>query len=156
MSTELASLVWITPKAQEVIGYCARVSNPSNQNNHNTAGRLLRYCIKNKHWSPFEMASMCIEINTTRGISAQLLRHRSFSFQEFSLRYAEALDIETPHFRLQDVKNRQNSLDELPEELQKSLQEKAEAVMKVSEDFYQELLSQGVAKESARFVLTSR
>lgn len=147
------SLVWITPKAQEVIGYCARVSNPSNQSNHNTAGKLLRYCIKHQHWSPFEMASMCIEINTTRAISAQILRHRSFSFQEFSLRYAEALDIETPTFRLQDIKNRQNSLDTLPEELQKNLQEKAQVIMKANEDFYDELLSQGVAKESARFIL---
>jgi thymidylate synthase (FAD) len=147
------SLVWITPKAQEVIGYCARVSNPANQSNHNTAPKLLKYCIKHKHWSPFEMASMCIEINTTRAISAQILRHKSFNFQEFSLRYAEALDFEVPTFRLQDSKNRQNSLDVLPDELQKTLQTKAEEVMKVSETFYEELLSQGVAKESARFVL---
>lgn len=147
------NLIWITPKAQEVIAYCARVSNPSNQANTTTAPRLLKYCIKNSHWSIFEMASMCLEIETTRAISPQLLRHRSFAFQEFSQRYAEALEVETPHFRLQDVKNRQNSLDTLPEEIQKDFQSRAEAVMKANQELYDELISAGVAKESARMVL---
>ena len=108
-------LVHVTPKAEELISYMARVSNPSNQSNTQTSPRLIRYLIKHKHWSPFEMVSACIEIETTRDIARQLLRHRSFSFQEFSQRYAnpvEELEFVKREARMQDTKNRQNSIDD--------------------------------------------
>ena len=112
-----AKLVSITPDAQELIAYCARVSNPANQNNTETAPRLLRYLIKHRHWSPFEMANMVVEIKTTRAIAAQILRHRSFSFQEFSQRYAAVQSVpQPPLLRRQDAKNRQNSIDDLDTE----------------------------------------
>ena len=113
-----AKLIWVTPDAEQLIAKIARVSNPSNEDNPNVE-KLLKYLIKHKHWSPFEMASMCVEIHTTRAISAQILRHRSFSFQEFSQRYAIPTDTFAtvlPDLRRQDSKNRQNSIDDLPEQ----------------------------------------
>jgi thymidylate synthase (FAD) len=113
-------LTWATPNAEELIVKMARVSAPSNQDNMDTAPRLLRYLIKHKHWSPFEMANMCVEIHTNRSISPQILRHRSFSFQEFSQRYADTRELGSasiPHLRRQDLKNRQNSTDDLAETL---------------------------------------
>ena len=113
-----AKLIWVTPDAEQLIAKIARVSNPGNEDNPNVE-KLLKYLIKHKHWSPFEMASMCVEIHTTRAISAQILRHRSFSFQEFSQRYAIPTDTFAtvlPDLRRQDDKNRQNSIDDLPEQ----------------------------------------
>ena len=146
-------LIWITPNAQDVISYCARVSNPANQENYDTAPRLLKYCAKNKHWSVFEQASMCIEVETTRGISAQILRHR-LQAQEFSQRYASVDDtgIEIPHLRRQDHKNRQNSIDDIPD-INDAFRERIEKHFAESHQLYRDLLDQGVAKECARFVL---
>ena len=118
------SLVSVSPDAEKHMAYCARVSNPNNQDNENYAG-LLRYCIKHQHWSIFEQAFMTLEINTTRGLAAQILRHRSFTFQEFSQRYADTNLLDTniplPELRRQDTKNRQNSIDDIPEEQSKML-----------------------------------
>ena len=149
------SLVWITPEAEKIISYCARVSNPANQENYDTADKLLRYCYKNAHWSVFEMASMCLEINTTRAIAAQIIRHRSFSFQEFSQRYANVneLNIQVPSFRMQDHKNRQSSHDTLTSDQQQILQDKAKHIIDNCMELYNELIDQGVAKECARFIL---
>ena len=112
------SLISVSPDAEKHMAYCARVSNPNNQDNENYAG-LLRYCIKHQHWSIFEQAFMTLEINTTRGLAAQILRHRSFTFQEFSQRYADTnlldANIPLPDLRRQDTKNRQNSIDDIPE-----------------------------------------
>ena len=109
-----ASLVHITPDAEELISYMARVSNPANQSNTQTSAKLIKYLIQHQHWSPFEMVNMCVQINTTRSIAAQILRHRSFSFQEFSQRYAEVITKPVaPKLRRQDTKNRQNSIDDL-------------------------------------------
>ena len=146
-------LQWITPDAQHMIAKCARVSNPTNQENRTTEYRLLKYLASHKHWSPFEMASMCVEIKTTRAISAQILRHRSFSFQEFSQRYAEAQTYEIPYFRMQDHQNRQSSLDVISEEKQADLQQQTTTLMNKCFDLYEELVSAGVAKETARNVL---
>lgn len=148
-----ARLVWITDKAQNVISYCARVSNPSNQENYDTAPKLIKYCAKNGHWSIFETASMCIEIETTRAISAQIARHRSFSFQEHSQRYAESLTYSLPQFRSQDLKNRQNSLENIEESRQQELQDKSKQVIEKCFELYQEMLKEGVAKETARMIL---
>jgi len=148
-----ARLVWITDKAQNVISYCARVSNPSNQENYDTAPKLIKYCAKNGHWSIFETASMCIEIETTRAISAQIARHRSFSFQEHSQRYAESLTYSLPQFRSQDLKNRQNSLENIEESKQQELQDKSKQVIEKCFELYQEMLKEGVAKETARMIL---
>ena len=138
------------------MAYCARVSNPNNQDNENYAG-LLRYCIKHPHWSIFEQAFMTLEINTTRGLAAQILRHRSFTFQEFSQRYADTnlLDatIPLPDLRRQDTKNRQNSIDDIPEDQIKFLQERIRQYFNEGMDLYNELLREGIAKECARFVL---
>lgn len=147
------NLVWATPDIEEKVAYCARVSNPANQNNSATADKLLKYLIKNKHWSPFEMANVCMEIETTRDIARQILRHRSFSFQEFSQRYAEVPGFETRECRLQDTKNRQNSLLTDDADLQlwwdsAQLRIKAEA-----EFMYQAALNRGIAKEQARALL---
>ena len=121
------SLVSVSPDAEKHMAYCARVSNPNNQDNENYAG-LLRYCIKHQHWSIFEQAFMTLEINTTRGLAAQILRHRSFTFQEFSQRYADTNLLDTniplPDLRRQDTKNRQNSIDDIPEKQTKFLQER--------------------------------
>jgi len=142
---------------QEVISYVARVSNPHNQENYRTAGGLLRYCINHEHWSIFETASMTLEINTNRGIAAQILRHRSFTYQEFSQRYADTKLLQTelplPELRRQDTKNRQNSTPDLPPGVQK---EYANKIAKHFDDamwLYNNMLDSGVAKESARFVL---
>ena len=147
-----AKLIWITPDAEKLIGKIARVSNPANEDNPNVVG-LLKYLIRHKHWSPFEMASMCLEIQTTRAIAPQILRHRSFSFQEFSQRYAVATELEMPHLRRQDLKNRQNSIDDMPQALEanfgKDISEHFDAATKL----YQEMLDAGVAKECARAVL---
>ena len=142
---------------QDVISYVARVSNPHNQQNFRTATGLLKYCIKHAHWSIFETVSMTLEINTNRGIAAQVLRHRSFTFQEFSQRYADTklLDqvIPVPELRRQDEKNRQNSIADLPPGLVKDYQNHIEKHFEDSMCLYNRLLDNGVAKESARFVL---
>jgi thymidylate synthase (FAD) len=151
-----ARLVSITPEAEEQIVYMARVSNPSNQDNMDTAPRLIRYLIKHKHWSPFEMASMQVEINTTRAIAAQVLRHRSFSFQEFSQRYSSVGDlppIGLPHLRTQDLKNKQASHDDLDEDTKRHLEIEIDRLYKSSQDLYNYALSKGVAKECARSIL---
>ena len=148
--------VSVTPDAEKLIGYIARVSNPKNQENPEVAG-LLRYCIKHGHWSIFEQASMTVEIETTRGIAAQILRHRSFTFQEFSQRYADTnlLADEIPMFDLrhQDTKNRQNSTDDVPYNKKKDLEYKIAEHFVEAMDLYNELLGNGIAKERARFVL---
>ena len=147
----------VDKNAQDVISYIARVSNPNNQLNFDTTAGLLRYCIKHEHWSIFEQAYMTLEINTTRGIAAQILRHRSFTFQEFSQRYADtnllAEDIQIPELRRQDTKNRQNSTDDLQEEQVFVLNKMIQDLFRDSQDTYNYLLGQGVAKECARFVL---
>ena len=149
-------LLSFTPDAEKHIAYCARVSNPSNQENENYAG-LLRYCIKHRHWSIFEQAFMTVEIETTRGLAAQILRHRSFTFQEFSQRYADssllAETIPLPELRRQDTKNRQNSIDDLDPEFVKLSQKQIETYFAQGMSLYQHLLDNGVAKECARFVL---
>ena len=149
-------LVSITPDAEKMMAYIARVSNPSNQNSDNYAG-LLKYCIKHNHWSVFEQSSMTLEIETTRGIAAQILRHRSFTFQEFSQRYADtnliAEDIPLPELRRQDTKNRQNSTDDLPADLKIELYSKIQDHFDAAQNLYKELLEADVAKECARFVL---
>ena len=149
-------LVTVTPKAEETMGYVARVSNPNNQDNPNVAG-LLKYCIKHQHWSVFEQAHMTVEIETTRGLAAQILRHRSFTFQEFSQRYASTNLLDTmicvPDLRSQDLKNRQNSNDDIPVEKRDALQAKIAVHFSDAMDLYNELLNEGVAKECARFVL---
>ncbi len=132
----------------------ARVSNPANQNNTETSQRLIRYLIEHKHWSPFEMVNMCVEINTTRSIAAQILRHRSFSFQEFSQRYAQVTDVaQVPNLRRQDTKNRQNSIDDLEEDKKKFFDAKIGHLYSECYRVYQDLLDAGVAKECAREVL---
>lgn len=146
-------LVSITPQAEQLIAYCARVSNPQNQDNPDSV-KLIRYLIKHKHWSPFEMAHVVMEINTTRSIAAQILRHRSFSFQEFSQRYAKVdLRPEIPDFRRQDLKNRQNSINDLDEDTLDYCQAIAADVLVTSIKAYQNLLDLGVAKECAREIL---
>jgi len=150
------NLVWSTPNAEEMIVKMARVSAPKNENNMDTAPRLIRYLINHKHWSPFEMANLCVEINTTRAISAQILRHRSFSFQEFSQRYADTNQLGSaviPHLRRQDHKNRQNSIDDLPVELVGSYYRRISQLYEESEHLYNEMISNGVAKECARSIL---
>jgi thymidylate synthase (FAD) len=149
-------LVHITPKAEELISYMARVSNPSNQSNTETSAKLIRYLIKHKHFSPFEMVNMCVEIETTRSIAAQILRHRSFTFQEFSQRYADASQLGkpvVPQLRLQDLKNRQNSIDDLDYLRQDLYSSKIQNLFDESYRLYNELLDEGVAKECAREVL---
>jgi thymidylate synthase (FAD) len=152
----LVKLVSITPDAQHLIAYCARVSNPSNQQNLDTEEKLLRYLIDQEHWSPFEMANMVVEINTTRAIAPQILRHRSFSFQEFSQRYADVTAIGSPivpTLRRQDTKNRQNSIDDLTVDKTQIYYRRISQHFAEAEDLYREMVSNGVAKESARAVL---
>ena len=148
--------VTVTPDAEETMGYVARVSNPKNQENPNVAG-LLSYCIKHGHWSVFEQAHMTVEINTTRGLAAQILRHRSFTFQEFSQRYADSslLADKIPLFELrrQDNKNRQNSIDDIDPFLIQKYEVKIEKHFQKAMKIYQEMLKDGIAKECARFVL---
>lgn len=148
-----AKLIWVTPDAENLVAYMARVSNPENQDNPATASKLLKYLIKNKHWSPFEMVNVCMEIETTRDIARQILRHRSFSFQEFSQRYAEVVNWDRGEARLQDNKNRQNSIPTQDRELQRWWDEQQVAVWKQSTEAYKAALQQGIAKEVARKVL---
>lgn len=147
----------IEQNAQEVISYIARVSNPNNQLNFDTAAGLLRYCIKHKHWSPFEHAYMTLEINTTRAIAPQILRHRSFTYQEFSQRYADTNLLSDspviPDLRKQDTKNRQNSTDDMGEYVKLGLQGEISEYFKQGQNLYNRLLEKGVAKECARAVL---
>ena len=148
-------LISVSPDSEKHMAYCARVSNPNNQENEKYAG-LLRYCIKHQHWSIFEQAFMTLEINTTRGLAAQILRHRSFTYQEFSQRYADANllgGIPVPDLRSQDHKNRQNSIDDIPDEQKKNLQNQIQRYFAEGLDLYNELIREGVAKECARFVL---
>ena len=148
------NLVHITPNAEELISYMARVSNPANQNNTETSDKLIRYLIKHKHWSPFEMVNMCVDITTTRSVAAQILRHRSFSFQEFSQRYAKVEAIpQLPQLRRQDTKNRQNSIDDLDELLKDELTDEIDRHYADAIRLYNRLLKNGVAKECAREVL---
>jgi thymidylate synthase (FAD) len=154
--THTATLVHITPNAEELISYMARVSNPSNQNNTETSARLIKYLIDHKHWSPFEMVNMCVSIETTRSIAAQILRHRSFSFQEFSQRYAKVAAVSVvPELRLQDHTNRQNSIEAVgvDKERLKGLIDCIDNHFASSMFLYEELLEAGVAKECAREVL---
>ena len=149
-------LISVTPDAEKHIAYCARVSNPKNQESESFAG-LLKYCIKHQHWSIFEQAFMTLELNTSRGIAAQVLRHRSFTYQEFSQRYADVnwLDsgIPTPELRRQDEKNRQNSIDDVDPEKTEFLKKRIQAYFNEGMDLYNELIREGIAKECSRFVL---
>ena len=150
-----AKLVSVTPDAEQTMAYIARVSNPDNQENEKYAG-LLKYCIKHNHWSVFEQSTMTLEIETTRAIAAQVLRHRSFCFQEFSQRYAESTklgEIPLPELRRQDDKNRQNSIDDLDDELVDKLQRQMKTLFSSAEALYEQMLGAGVAKECARMVL---
>ena len=150
-----AKLVWVTPNAEEVVAYCARVSNPANQ--EKPVGKLLSYCMEHGHVSVFEMASACVEINTTRDIARQILRHRSFSFQEFSQRYADVSAINSNYIfreaRLQDSKNRQNSLASDDAELQNWFDYQQHSLQFAAKNIYEEALKRGIAKEQARVVL---
>ena len=151
-----ARLISITPDAEKQIVYMARVSNPSNQENMDTAPRLIKYLLKHKHVSPFEMATMQVEINTTRAIAAQILRHRSFSFQEFSQRYSDVSELPPlglPHLRSQDLKNKQASHDDLPPELIKRYNRYIQELYDGAQDLYHNMLEHGVAKECARSIL---
>ena len=148
-------LVSITPDAEQMMAYIARVSNPSNQDNEKYSG-LLKYCIKHNHWSVFEQSSMSLEIETSRAIAAQILRHRSFTFQEFSQRYAASTalgDFDLPELRKQDTKNRQNSTNDLEPELIDKFEKQMITLFSSSKALYEQMLSQGVAKECARMVL---
>ena len=151
-----ARLISITPDAEKTMAYIARVSNPANQENENYA-RLLAYCIKHNHWSVFEQATMTLEIETTRGIAAQILRHRSFTFQEFSQRYADssllAETIPVPELRRQDTKNRQNSIDDIDPFIIQKYQILMQDHFQHAMDIYQKMIDDGIAKECARFVL---
>ena len=152
----MINLVWITPNAMDVIAYCARVSNPSNQNNSKTAPKLLKYLKKEGHFSPFEMASACMEITTTRDIARQILRHRSFSFQEFSQRYADPtqdLKFTTREARLQDIKNRQNSIETEDVGIHAGWANKIDEVITISSAAYEWAVKNNIAKEQARAVL---
>ena len=149
-------LVSVTPDTEKTIGYIARVSNPNNQDNPKVAG-LLAYCIKHGHWSVFEQAHMTVEISTTRGLAAQILRHRSFTYQEFSQRYADssmlAKEIPLPALRRQDTKNRQNSIDDVDPLMQQDFEIKMQRHFVDGMKLYKEMLDAGIAKECARFVL---
>ena len=150
-----ANLIWVTPDAEALVGKIARVSNPNNENNPEVE-KLIRYLIRHKHWSPFEMVSMCVEVHTTRAISAQICRHRSFAFQEFSQRYAIPTDTFAtvlPELRRQDVKNRQNSIDDMESEKQAYYKQRIDDHFRESVKLYESLLHSGVAKECARAVL---
>lgn len=151
MTTEV-KLVSITPEAEATMGYIARVSNPANQDNPNVAG-LLSYCLRHGHWSVFEQATMTLEIKTTRAISAQILRHRSFTFQEFSQRYAEVERAEIPELRRQDTTNRQNSIDDLDDWVLEAYDTKIKSLFDEVYKIYDGMLSAGIAKECARMIL---
>lgn len=149
----MVGFVHCTPDAERLIVLMARVSNPENADNWDTGPKLLRYLIKHKHWSPFEMATLCLEIDTERDIAAQILRHRSFSFQEFSTRYAVTSRAQVPEFRRQDVNNRQASHPDLSDVTQTAAQQAAENLINEVYNLYWELLSEGVARETARRIL---
>ena len=154
MDTQI-KLISVTPDAEQHMAYCARVSNPNNQDNENYAG-LLRYCIKHQHWSIFEQAFMTLEINTTRGLAAQILRHRSFTYQEFSQRYAQSNElgkIELPDLRRQDTKNRQNSIDDVDPFVKQKLEAQMITLFSSAQSLYNQMIEEGVAKECARMVL---
>ena len=149
------SLISITPDAEKTMAFIARVSNPSNQENEKYSG-LLKYCIKHNHWSVFEQSTMTLQIETTRAIAAQILRHRSFTFQEFSQRYAksnELGEIQLPELRRQDTKNRQNSIDDLDEKVVDKLNRQMITLFSSAESLYKQMIEEGVAKECARMVL---
>ena len=151
----MVKLVTVTPDAEKLMAYVARVSNPSNQDNEKFAG-LLKYCINHQHWSVFEQSSMTLEIETTRAIAAQILRHRSFTYQEFSQRYASSTSlgkIPTPEYRRQDTKNRQNSTDDLDPFLKQTLELQTQTLFDSATALYEQMLADGVAKECARMVL---
>ena len=155
MTKKKVNLISVTPDAEKHIAYVARVSNPKNQDNENFSG-LLKYCIKHGHWSIFEQAFMTLEIETTRGIAAQILRHRSFTYQEFSQRYADSNllgQIELPELRRQDTKNRQNSIDDLDDEVVEKLNKQMNTLFSSALSLYNQMLEKGIAKECARFVL---
>ncbi len=149
-------LVSVTPDAEQTMAYVARVSNPNNQENPNYA-KLLGYCIKHNHWSVFEQSFMTLEIETTRGLAAQILRHRSFTYQEFSQRYADSTllseTIPLPELRRQDTKNRQNSIDDIDPFMVQKYQMLMQQHFNAGMELYQKMLSEGIAKECARFVL---
>ena len=156
MIINTAKLISVTPDAEKHMAYCARVSNPANQENERFSG-LLKYCVKHQHWSIFEQAYMTLELTTTRGIAAQVLRHRSFTYQEFSQRYADSSllseKIPLPELRRQDEKNRQNSIDDLDPFDVQNLELQMQTLFDSSMALYQQMLGRGVAKECARFVL---
>jgi len=148
-------LVTATPNAEKTMAYIARVSNPKNQENQNFS-KLIKYCINNEHWSVFEQAYMTLQIETNRGIAAQILRHRSFTFQEFSQRYADSTqlgNIPVPELRRQDEKNRQNSTSDLPNDISNTFQAKIKSQFEQSIKLYEDMIEAGIAKECARFVL---
>lgn len=158
MKVELISLTKGSGKlegknAQEIISYCARVSNPKNQANFDTAAKLLRFCIDEAHWSIFDMATMTIEVTTSMPIAKQILRHKSMYFQEFSGRYAKTEKREKVKARRQDLKNRQNSIDDLPEETLEWFEQAQDDLWEKSQSLYQEALNKGIAKECSRFIL---
>jgi thymidylate synthase (FAD) len=156
MLAPAVKLVSLTPDAEKQIAYCARVSNPANQENENFKG-LIKYCIRNKHWSVFEHGFMTVEINTSLAIATQILRHRTFTFQQFSQRYADSTDllpeIPLPDLRRQDIKNRQNSVDDISSEITEPLKKQIQEHFEKTLILYKSLLEAGVAKECARFVL---
>ena len=151
----IVELVTSTPNAEKTMAYIARVSNPKNQDNENFE-KLIQYCIKNEHWSVFEQAYLTIQIETNRGIAAQVLRHRSFTFQEFSQRYADSTqlgDIPLPELRRQDYKNRQNSFADLPSEISTKFESRMKDQFRQAIELYEDMIEAGIAKECARFVL---
>jgi thymidylate synthase (FAD) len=152
-SNNLVDLIGITPNAEEIIVYCARVSNPNNQLNMDSAPKLIKYLIANKHWSPFELAHITMQIKTSRGIAPQILRHRSFSFQEFSLRYSAVTDNVIYPARRQDQKNRQNSIDDMDQKDKNWFDSAQDRIWQEAKAAYDEALSRGIAKEQARFLL---
>ena len=155
MKEKSVKLISVTPDAEKTMAHIARVSNPDNQNNPNYAG-LLRYCIKHNHWSVFEQSSMTLEIETTRAIAAQILRHRSFTFQEFSQRYAKSNElgkIELPDLRRQDTKNRQNSIDDVDPFVKQKLEAQMITLFSSAQSLYNQMIEEGIAKECARLVL---
>ena len=148
-----ATLIDITTNAEHQMIYCARVSNPSNQSNYETGGKLLKYCLDNRHWSVFEMAYATVEVETERDISAQILRHRSFCFQEFSTRYAKTSKAKPFEIRRQDMKNRQSSHDDLPDEVRDEYTERVNDVIDNAWALYEDMILNGVARETARRIL---
>ena len=152
MQNNSVKLIWITPDAEKMIAFITRVSNFKNQDNPKYKG-LIKYCLREGHWSPFEMANMTLEIETTRGISAQIIRHRSFSFQEFSQRYSDIQEIMPIEIRRQDTKNRQNSIDNLPSETINWFNHESEQLNNQIQQFYKDCLDKDIAKECARFIM---